>query len=297
MFQAMKIQLVAAAAVLFAAGCAPAETTSPGSEDTASTSEAVVDASALYLFGPRPRPTPTFDPATGLTRAHVRHALLDDEPVLGVEGIGTRTDVFLTAGFRVERRIADGDLHVTRRESTYVTPGEGSVDPEQLQAQSIDLLSDLGIPASEMGARRQRRVLGIDSEEREARRTVSHATFVGRAFHGVEVLGSRAVVVHDPAGRFKRLLLDWPAVAQGSSHQWGTSMSVAAIQQRAASELAGRGLAGRAATLRYVYAPISRGPADSQVYALKCQASIEALPEGHPDGPDKARRILIDLDP
>jgi hypothetical protein len=269
--------------------------------------EGVVDSHAapVSLEGELPhvgqpgRPSNTFTPATGLSLARIRATQLGGEALVLDDLLGSETERYRSAHYHVERRQRDGEAHITLREDQYAPPLDGDdVDRGALEQAALARLAALGISPEEIAAVRQRRVFAVDSESRPRPRTFAHATFVERGFHGIRVLGSRALVVHDRAGRFSKLLLDWPAVApEAAGHQWGTSMSVPAIVARASAALAERGLAERGATLSYAYVQVATDAQGRAVFALKCLASVAGLLDTDPDGPDRPRDLVIDLDP
>lgn len=296
--------LFAALAALALAGCtgqlAPEDDTADALEEAAigEASSALIDASALYPIGNLGRPQNLFNPATALTNANIAGTQVGSEGFTPMGTLGSSTEHYQTAHYRILKRAGEGSLQIVEREDLWTPPEENpNIHPDTLRQAAISRLSALGMPASEVLIVRQKKANMMASEDMVPR-LHSHVTLFERGFHGIPVRDSHASVIFDRAGTFHKLLLHWRPVAPDSTgNQWKTSMTPAQIAARAAQVLQAQGLSERYVKLRYAYVPTTLHADGSATFALRCMAFVDGLPESHPAGPDRPTEIEIPLDP
>lgn len=285
----MKKILVALAALAAHAafGCAAAPDSTPESEDPAVQSgeapsalaPGLVDASGLTQLGPLGRPARTFEPHAALSNERLARVLLGGQKAERAGVLG-RQSLWESEGFRIQKNEDFGEMYLRIKEELWDRPAPQAVDEQALEAESLAVLRDLGLPAEETGLVMQRTVARHDAGAAEAE-VHQHLTIVDRAFNGIPVRGSRAVVVYDAAGRRNHVMVHWRPIAKEGTpgQQWGTKMRVADIVERATERLADLGLGDRPARLSYQYVPVDPARTDGPVaFALRCVAMVGVNP-------------------
>lgn len=271
------------------------ESEEPG---VAEASAALIDSSGIYALGALQRPAGLFSPAGKLTNANISGTQLEQEALSFTDLLGSATERYQSAHFRVVKRAPEGALQIVRREEQWVRPSEDpTVQPGVLTQAAVTRFSALGIGASEIYAIRQRKTMMVASEDK-VHRLHSHVTVFERGFNGIPVRGSHGSVIFDRAGHFSKLLLHWRPVAPDSAgNQWGTSMTPAQIVARATQVIADKGLSSRNVTLRYAYVPQAESADGSSTFALRCMAHVNGIAESDLGAPDRPEEIEIPLDP
>lgn len=285
---------------LFAApllGCAVTPEDAGDSQPSAAVEASVttdLDTSKLVDLKPMSRPVELFDAFTALSEPRLEQVFLGQDKLIPVGVLGRQT-LWESSTHRLQKSEAAGEMYLRLKEELVrpVTPSE-TISDDELQDRSLDMLRDLGLPEGEIGGVYQRTVAKADAETK-AHELHQYMTIVDRAFAGIPVRGSRAVVVYDLAGSVNHVMLHWRPVAPAGSEgeQWTTRMTKDEVVLRAKERLEMLGLGDRPARLSYQYVPASEPREDGSVaYALRCVAMVGV----NPRATEQQRPVEIDVE-